>query len=56
MVTEETSEYEDESTDTDDPIFKIEEVSSVNCSGKQLFAKLKFSNETQQYVTSWNAS
>ena len=51
MVTEETSEYEDESTDTDDPIFKIEEVSSVNCSGKQLFAKLKFSNETQQYVT-----
>ena len=40
QVTEETDTSDDEMTDTEDPLFKIEEVSSMKTPGKQFNAKI----------------
>ena len=51
QVTEETDTSDDEMTDTEDPLFKVEEVSSVKTPGKQFNAKIVFSNPEELYNT-----
>ena len=51
QVTEETNTSDDEITDTEDPHFKIEEVSSVEISSKQFNAKIIFSDPEELYNT-----
>lgn len=48
-VTEETGESEEEETDIEDPLFKIEEVSRVKTSGKQFNANITFSEQEELY-------
>ena len=56
QVTEETDTSDDEITDTEDPLFKIEEVSSVETPSKQpnkrgFNAKIIFSDPEELYNT-----
>ena len=54
QVTEETdtsNDSDDDLTDDEDPLFKIEEVSSVKTAGKQLNAKIIFSDTEELYNT-----
>ena len=54
QVTEETDtsdDSDDDLTDDEDPLFKIEEVSSVKTAGKQLNAKIIFSDTEELYNT-----
>ena len=51
VVNRESDATEDESTEDEDPIFKIEEVSTVRTQGKQLLTKLQFLNQSEQFVT-----
>ena len=44
QVTEETDTSDDEMIDTEDPLFKIKEVSSVKTPDKQFNAKIVFSD------------
>ena len=51
QVTEATETSEDEITDSEDPLFKIEEVSNVKTSGKQLNARIIFSDPKELFNT-----
>ena len=51
QVTEETDTSDDDSSDSEDPLFKIEEVSSVKTAGKQINAKITFSDPEESYDT-----
>ena len=51
IVNKESDATQDESTEDEDPIFKIEEVSTVKTEGKQLLTKLQFLNQREQFVT-----
>ena len=51
QVLEERDSSEEEPTDSDDPIFKIEEISNVKTPGKQINVDLVFSDEDEQYFT-----
>ena len=51
QVTEGTDTSDDEMIDTEDPFFKIEEVSSVKTPGKQFNAKIVFSDPEELYNT-----
>ena len=51
QVTEETDTSDDDMTDSEDPLFKIEEVSSVKTAGKQFNAKIIFSDTEDLYNT-----
>ena len=48
---EETDKSDDDISDSEDPVFKIEEVSSVKTAGKQLNAKIIFSDPEESYDT-----
>ena len=51
QVTEETDTSDDDISVSEDPLFKIEEVSSVKTAGKQLNAKIIFSDPEESYDT-----
>ena len=51
MVTHETDESDEEFSEDEDPILKIEEVSVIKTPGKQLLVNLNLSTETGQFVT-----
>jgi len=51
QVTKETDTSNDDISDCEDPLFKIEEVSSVKTAGKQLNATIIFSDPEESYGT-----
>ena len=51
QVTEETETSDDEMTDRDNPLFKIEEVSSMKTPGKHFNAQITFSGSEELYNT-----
>ena len=51
QVTEETDTSDDDSSDSEDPLFKIEEVSSVKTAGKQINVNIIFSDPEESYDT-----
>jgi len=51
QVTEETDTFDDEISDSEDPLFKTEEASSVKTAGKQSNVKIIFSDPEESYDT-----
>ena len=51
QVTKETDTSDDDIIDSEDPLFKIEEVSSMKTAGKQFNAKIIFTNPEELYNT-----
>lgn len=51
QLTEETDKSEEESIDREDPLFKIEAISSVKTPGKQFYATIIFSDPEELYFT-----
>lgn len=49
-----TQECDTDESDTDDSLFKIEELSSVNAKGKQLFTELEFVDDHNCYTAKLN--
>ena len=56
QVTEETDTSDDDISNSEDPLFKIEEVSSMKTAGKQLNAKIIFSDPEESYDSELDAS
>ena len=54
QVTEETDKSEDEAIDSENPLFKIEAVSSVNTPGKQFYATIIFSDPEELTSPNYN--